>query len=112
MLNKPSCIFNVDETGLQLNCRAEEVIAQKGSKVVASVLSLERGETVTVIACYNAEGFFITPVAIMKGVNKKQKWKDGMPPGYKILLSQKSAYVNVELLHLVVRLFCAQKTRG
>lgn len=27
LLNKPSCIFNVDETGLQLNCLAEEAIA-------------------------------------------------------------------------------------
>lgn len=97
LVNKPSCIFNVDESGLQLNCRAEEVIAEKGSKVVASVSSSERGETVTVIACCNAEGNFIPPVAIMKGVNKKQEWEDGMPPGAKIFMSQKSAYVNAEL---------------
>ncbi|CAG4994910.1 unnamed protein product [Parnassius apollo] len=52
---KPSCIFNMDETGLQLNNRPGHVLAEKGSKAVSTVTSTEKGETITVIACCNAE---------------------------------------------------------
>ncbi|CAG4961071.1 unnamed protein product [Parnassius apollo] len=47
---KPSCIFNMDETGLQLNNRPGHVLAEKGSKAVSTVTSTEKGETITVIA--------------------------------------------------------------
>ncbi|CAG5051514.1 unnamed protein product [Parnassius apollo] len=52
---KPSCIFNMDETGLQLNNRPGHVLAEKGTKAVSTVTSTEKGETITVIACCNAE---------------------------------------------------------
>ncbi|CAK1599571.1 unnamed protein product [Parnassius mnemosyne] len=67
---KPSCIFNMDETGLQLNNRPGHVLAEKGSKAVSTVTSTEKGETITVIACCNAEGTFLPPACIMKGKNK------------------------------------------
>lgn len=71
----------MDETGLQLNNRPGYVLAEKGSKSVFSVTSGERGETITVLACCNAEGIFLPPVCIMKGKNKKPEFEDGMPPG-------------------------------
>jgi len=48
----------VDETGLQLNNCPGHVITQKGSKSVSSVTSEERGKTITVVTCCNAEGDF------------------------------------------------------
>ncbi|CAG4982320.1 unnamed protein product [Parnassius apollo] len=56
---KPSCIFNMDETGLQLNNRPGHVLAEKGIKAVSTVTSTEKGETITVIVCCNAEDLFI-----------------------------------------------------
>ncbi|CAB3256885.1 unnamed protein product [Arctia plantaginis] len=88
-----NCIFNMDETGLQLNSRPGHVLAQKGSKVVHTVTSTEKGETITVIACCNAEGTFLPPACIMKGKNKKAEFEDGLPPGSKLFMSQKSAYI-------------------
>ncbi|XP_072399497.1 uncharacterized protein [Diabrotica undecimpunctata] len=46
LMNKPGSIYNIDETGLQLNNMPEHVIAIKGSKNVASVTSAEKGETI------------------------------------------------------------------
>lgn len=61
VMMKPSHIFNMDETGLQLNNRPDHVLAAKGSKAVSTVTSTEKGETITVIACCNAEGTFLPP---------------------------------------------------
>lgn len=94
---KPSNIFNMDETGLQLNNRPGAVLAKKGSKVVATITSTEKGETVTVIACCNAEGVFLPPACIMKGKNKKAEYEDGLPPGSVLYMSQKSAYINADI---------------
>lgn len=97
LLNKASHIFNVDETGLQLNNRPDQVVAIKGSKNVVSVTSAEKGETITVVACCSAEGSFIPPTCIFKGKNKKQEYEEGMPSGSTVYMSQKSAYINNEL---------------
>lgn len=66
MFDKPGFIFNVDETGLQLNNRTGYVVAQKGSKDVHAISSGEKGETISVFACCNAEGTFMPPVSIFK----------------------------------------------
>lgn len=94
---KPSNIFNMDETGLQLNNRPGNVLAMKGSKAVAIITSTEKGETVTVIACCSAEGVFLPPALIMKGKNKKAEYEDGLPPGSILYMSQKSAYINADI---------------
>lgn len=97
LFNKPGSIYNMDETGLQLNNRPDHVIAEKGSKSVFSVTSGEKGETITVVTCCNAEGVFLPPACIMKGKNKKPEFEDGMPPGSVIYMSKKSAYINTTL---------------
>ena len=113
LLDKPGSIFNMDETGLQLNNRPEHVIAEKGSKNIAAVTSGEKGETVTVISCCNAEGIFLPPVCIFKGKNKKREYEDGMPPGSLIYMSEKSAYVNVTIfLHWLRDHFMPRKPQG
>jgi len=80
---------------LQLNNRPGHVITEKGSKSVSSVISGEKGEIITVIACCNAEGIFLPP-AIMKDKNKQPEFEDGMP-GFVVYMSEKSAYINTTL---------------
>lgn len=94
LMDKPGHIYNVDESGLQLNNRPGYVIAEKGSRNVAAVTSGEKGETISIIACCNAEGSFIPPTCIFKGKNRKPEFEDGMPPGSKVFMGEKSAYVN------------------
>lgn len=97
LMDKPSNIYNVDETGLPLNNKPGFVLAEKGSKDVHYLTSGEKGESITAIVCCNAEGNFLPPVCIFKGVNKKAEWEDQMPPGSSIVMSQKSAYVTTDI---------------
>ncbi|XP_018562484.1 uncharacterized protein LOC108904417 [Anoplophora glabripennis] len=93
LLDKPGKIFNMDETGLQLCNKPDKVVATKGSKDVQSVTSAEKGETISIIACCNAEGNYLPPYVIFKGKNKKKEFEDNMPPGSTVVISPDSAYV-------------------
>jgi len=113
LLGKPACLYNMDETGLQLNNRPGEVIAKRGSKVVSALTAAERGETITVIGCCNAEGTFLPPACIFKGKNKKPEFEDGMPPGSVVYMNQKSAYINTHIfLEWLKFHFVPRKTAG
>lgn len=90
LFNKLVSVFNMDESGLQLN---NHVLAEKGSRAVTTLTSTEKGETITIIACCNAEGTFLPPACIFKGKYKKKEFQDGMPPGSALFMSQKSAYI-------------------
>jgi len=97
LLNTPQKIFNLDETGLQLNNNPGKVVVTKGAKTVNCITSAEKGETISVITCVNAEGSFFPPCCVFKGKNKKQEFEDGLPPGGKVIMSEKSAYVTSEI---------------
>lgn len=113
LFDKPGSIYNVDETGLQLNTRPSLVIAEKGSKVVTTPTPQEKGETITVISCCNAEGYFLPPACIFKGVNKKSEFEEDMPPGSVVYMSKKSAYINTELfLRWLKEHFLPRKSPG
>lgn len=97
LFNKPGHLFNMDESGLQLNNKPGKVVAAKGTRDVHLVTAAEKGQTITVVACCNAEGNFLPPYCIFKGTYKKPEFEDGMPPGSKVVMSPKSAYINSEL---------------
>lgn len=97
LIDKPDRIYNTDETGVQMNNNPGKVIATKGAKVVNSITSSEKGETMSIIACCNAVGHYVPPVVIIKGVNKRPEFQEGLPPGANVYMNKKSAYVNSEL---------------
>lgn len=84
----------MDETGLQLNNKPGKVVAARGARDVHTITLKEKGETISVVVCCNAEGNFIPPYCIFKGINKKSEFEDGMPPGSKVVMSPKTAYIN------------------
>lgn len=98
LLDKPEKIFNMDESGVQLNNKPGKVLAKKGTRAVKSLTFGEKGETITVVACCNAIGNFLPPVLIIKGVNKKPEF-EGLPPGSKVYMQKKSAYISSELFY-------------
>ena len=57
-----------------------------------SVTSGEKGGTITVIICCNAEDIFLSLACIMKGKNKKPKFEDSRLSSV-VYMSQKSAYI-------------------
>ena len=70
LIDCPHQIWNMDETGLQLEHKPRRVIAQKGAKYLQSRTSGNK-ETVTVIACINAAGEALPPHIIAKGKTER-----------------------------------------
>ncbi|XP_047141459.1 uncharacterized protein LOC124816347 [Hydra vulgaris] len=72
-LVKPDSIWNVDKTVLQLDVKPRKVVARKGTKNLHSRTSGNR-ESITVIACVNVKGIFISPQVIVKGKTSRSLW--------------------------------------
>jgi hypothetical protein len=104
--NKPQSIFNVDESGIQLINKPGKALAKKGAEDLHVLTPRERGENATVTACCNAEGQFLPPILILKGVNKKQELGDGLPHRSDVYMNPKSSYINsVPFLKWFLELF-------
>ena len=63
LLNKPSHIYNVDDTGMPLDHKPPKVVATKGQKKVRCRISGNKAQ-VTVIACVSTSGHAIPPFVI------------------------------------------------
>ncbi|KAJ8043230.1 Jerky protein-like-like [Holothuria leucospilota] len=65
--DKPSQIYNADETGFSLVHTPSKILAKKGKRTVQARTSAERGENVTALICGNAGGTMLPPFLIFKG---------------------------------------------
>lgn len=97
LIDRPANIFNMDEAGIQIINKPSKLLAPEGAKDVHVLTSRERRENVTVIGRCNAEGMFLPPVLILKGVNKKQGFADGLPAGSSVQMNKKSSFINSEI---------------
>jgi hypothetical protein len=97
LMKEPGHIFNSDDIGLQLNNNPGHVIAKIRFTDVHLLTSAEKGGTISVMACCSAEGHFLSPVCTFKGVNTKQEFEGGLPPGSAVIMSKMSAYVASEV---------------
>eukprot|EP00794_Sanderia_malayensis_P021114 gene21114-23182_t len=78
---EPHQIFNCDETGITCVHKPVKVIAPKGKRVVASVISGERGQTTTIICAMSATGSFVPPLMIFKRKRMNPELIERAPPG-------------------------------
>lgn len=94
---QPSRIYNVDETGIStVPKKMPKVVTTKGKKVVAKIVSAERGITVTAICCMNASGHYIPPAFIYPRKRPRDDLLDG-GPSESICMVSDSGFVNTEL---------------
>lgn len=78
----PHRIYNVDETGITTVPKSHsKIIAQKGRRQVGTLVSAERGQTVTATLCFSATGHYVPPLLILPRVRMKPELLDGAPPG-------------------------------
>ena len=63
LFDKPSQLYNVDQTGMPLDHKPPKLVAHKGQKKVRSKTSGNKSQ-ITVIACVNATGQTIPPFVI------------------------------------------------
>ncbi|XP_064482894.1 tigger transposable element-derived protein 6-like [Ornithodoros turicata] len=109
----PDRIWNMDESGIQLINKPNKVVASKGSKVVHTVTPCERGKNITVVACANAEGHFLPPACVLKGVNRRPRLEEDLPPGSKVYLNRKSSFITSDIFNDWVKtLFLPRKPQG
>jgi len=64
----PSQLWNCDETGLQEHFIQGKVVAETGEPCY-QITKGEKGQTTTVLACFNGVGIFCPPTVIFKGTN-------------------------------------------
>ena len=97
LVNKPSQIYNVDETGVPLNPRPPKVITTKGrvTKKVCCHTSGRKGQ-VTRVGCTNASGQVIPPMIIFDAARLNPAWTKDEVPGTKFGLSA-NGWINSDL---------------
>lgn len=87
--DKPNLIWNCDETGLSYVVKPSKVVTVIGKKYVYKRSYAERGQTQTMLACICADGTWIPPMIIFKGVRWNDTLKNDALPNALIKLSPK-----------------------
>lgn len=72
--------MNIDYSGIQINNKPDSAITENGLKYARGLTAGEKIDNVMVTACCNTAGQFLLPVLILKGVNMKRGFGDGLPP--------------------------------
>ena len=95
LMDSPSQIYNVDETGMPLDHRPPKIVTKRGQKKVCSRTSGDKSQ-VTVIACVSATGHVIPPFVIFDAKGLNYEWTRGQVPGTRYSLSS-TGWVDTEL---------------
>ena len=95
LLNNPSQIYNIDETGVPLDHRPPKIVAARGQKKVRSRSSGNNSQ-ITVIACVSAVGHVILPFVIFDSKGLNYQWTKGEVVGTRYGLSS-TGWVDTDL---------------
>ncbi len=98
LFDKPSRIFNMDETGMPLAHKQPKRVAVKGMRKVHGSATGDKTQ-ITVVACSNAAGYTIPPMVIFKGQKFNHEWSTGEVPGTLYGMSD-SGWIDQELFSL------------
>lgn len=102
--DQPSRIWNVDETGLTYVVRANKIVCQIGKKYIYKRTYAEKGQTQTVVGCACADGTFIPPFVIFKGIRWHDSLKNNCLPNSETHVSPKG-WITSELFIKWFRFF-------
>ena len=80
IFNKPSCIFNCDESGIPLNPKSLKVVDKVGSKNPSYLTSGSKTQ-ITVLACTCAAGYALPPLIIFDRMTLNEAFTKGEVPG-------------------------------
>ena len=79
LLDKPQCIFNVDESGINMDLRKGKVVVSKGAKNAHSISKGSR-DHITVNCCVSAAGQVLPPAIIYEKSFPSAPYKKIGPP--------------------------------
>ena len=97
IFNFPSCIYNMDESGMPLDHKPPKVVVPKGTKKVHCRTSGNKSQ-ITILACGNAAGNMIPPMVIFDGKRLNPEWTKGEVPNTLYGMSEKG-WSDMELFH-------------
>ena len=97
LLDRPSLVFNADESGMPLATHPGKRIGAKGMKRVCCVSSGVKTQ-VTVLCCASAGGSAIPPLVIFQRANLLKCLTIGEVPGTMYGLNPESGWINGEIL--------------
>lgn len=102
--DEPSRIWNVDETGLSFVVKPNKVVCQIGKRYVYKRTYAEKGQTQTLVGCASADGCFIPPFVIFKGIRWNDSLKNNCFPNGQTHISPKG-WITAELFLKWFRFF-------
>lgn len=94
--NMPGRLWNCDETGLSYVVKSNKIVTSIGKKFIYKRAYADRGESHTLLGCICADGSWIPPLIIFKGVRWNDNLKSDCLPGTLVKLSPKG-WINSEL---------------
>lgn len=94
LMDKPACIYNLDETGIQPEHRPPNIIAPLNER--AQAVTSPRSTTTTIIGCVNAMGNHLPPYFIFKGKRQNPDLMKGTSPGSHYTMSD-SGWSNAQI---------------
>lgn len=96
--DKPSSIFNLDETGMLLDPTPPKVVTMKGARHATSVMSGDKTQII-VLGCCSASGYVIPPLVVFDRKTLKPEMTVGEVPGtmYMYGLSKNGCLYKVHL---------------
>lgn len=80
LMNRPECIYNLDESAFPWDPAKTKVVAAKGPAVHRITHGSGRQNT-TVLACVNAAGRVLPPLILFEGHNLWSTWKGSLDDG-------------------------------
>ena len=80
LMNCPSQVYNVDESGMPLDPKAPNIVAETGTKKVRYRSTGRKGQ-ITIVACGNATGQIMPPTIIYEAKKVNPAWTTGEIPG-------------------------------
>jgi hypothetical protein len=95
LTERPSQIFNLDESGFPLSPKPLKVIAKKGSRHPMCITGQDKSQ-ITVLACVSASGYAIPPLVIFDRQTLREELVNGEVPGTMYALSS-SGWMNSEI---------------
>ena len=95
LINSPTKLYNVDETGIPLDPKTPRIVTVKGTRKVRYQSTGRKGQ-ITVVACGNAAGQVIPPLIIFDAKNIRQAWMKNEVPGTMYGSSDKG-WINTDL---------------
>lgn len=101
IFDKPQLIYNADEKGCRLGIHKQQTVyAKKGQKRV-HFIAPEHGENVSIISCGNALGQVIPPMILFKGKRLNPEWKENLPPGTDVKMTQKGSMTTATFIEWI-----------